>query len=191
MKPYLQAIATIIALVNPAVCVAIFLKSVGHLPTRAKVVQALKAVGAVFVILLVAARFGTAILNLFGVSLSAFSCAGGGILVWIGINMFATPHRPATAQDGPQAQDVTMTPLILFAASPGTITGAITVAAAHAHLAIPLTAIVAITVVCSILLIVLLVAAGVRRHRGREGLLRQMITSYMGLPWAFSLHSTV
>jgi undecaprenyl pyrophosphate phosphatase UppP len=57
--------------------------------------------------------------------------------------------------NSPQAQDPSkddtaerrsFTPLILFAASPGTITGVITLAVAHAKLALPVTALVAVVV---------------------------------------------
>ena len=49
---------------------------------------------------------------------------------------------PAGAAQGATAS---LTPLILFAVSPGTITGVITLSLAHAKSGIPITALVAVT----------------------------------------------
>jgi MarC family integral membrane protein len=63
------------------------------------------------------------VLNLFGVSLDAFMVAGGGVLAWLGFAMLrGLPPGSAPAAAVPHANP-SLTPLILFAASPGTITG--------------------------------------------------------------------
>jgi hypothetical protein len=63
---------------------------------------------------------------------------------------------------------------------PGTITGVITVAVAHAKLHLPVTALVAVGVATVVLWIVMvLVARGGTRARG--GLLRDTATPFMGL----------
>jgi multiple antibiotic resistance protein len=80
----------------------------------------------------------------------------------------------------PQAQDAakdranetrSLTPLILFAASPGTITGVITLAVAHAKLRLPVTALVAIAVAAVAMWIVMVFAAREGTHP-RGGFLR-------------------
>jgi len=81
MKEHIQAIVTILALVNPVMCMAIFSKCVENVSKGEKEKGALKAVGAIGMVLLVAAIARTAILGVFGISLGAFACAGGGILV--------------------------------------------------------------------------------------------------------------
>ena len=95
--------------------------------TRAtRLADATKAALAVLVILVIAALAGARVLQVFGVSLDAFSIAGGGVLTWIGFSMLRG--------NSPQAQDPSknsaaetrsLGPVILFAASPGTITGII------------------------------------------------------------------
>ena len=73
-----------------------------------------------------------------------------------------------------------LSPLILFAASPGTITGVITVAAAHSKLGFPFTAVVAIAVVLGLTWALLILTARMK-NAGQGGIARDMITRYMGL----------
>ena len=71
--------------------------------------------------------------------------------------------------------------MILFAASPGTITEVITLAVAHAKLALPVTALVAVAVAVAVMWVVMvLVAHGGSRASG-GGLLHDMVTRFMGL----------
>jgi multiple antibiotic resistance protein len=69
-------------------------------------------------------------------------------LSWIGFNMMRgrSPQPPQRFRDGARERP-SLTPLILFAASPGTITGVITLAVAHAKLLLlPVTVLVAVAV---------------------------------------------
>jgi multiple antibiotic resistance protein len=126
--------------------------------------DATKAALAVLVILVVAALVGARVLQVFGVSLDAFSVAGGGVLAWIGFTMLRADSAP----------------LILFAASPGTITGVITLAVTHAKLQLPVTALVAVAVATVVMWIVMvLMARGGARAPG--GFLRDTATQLMGL----------
>jgi MarC family membrane protein len=181
VKNDLQAIATIFSLVNPGVCAAIFMQVEKGRPQKARALDATRAILAVLFILAVAAFFGTRILDVFGVSLDAFSVAGGGVLTWIGISML-TGHATPTTPDQNQASaaEPSLAPLILFAASPGTITGVITIAASHSKLALPVTAIAAIVIVLALTWLLLLATARMR-DTGEGGLGREMITRYMGL----------
>src|SRR5262249_62040320 len=98
----------------------------------------------VLVILAVAALAGARVLQFFGVSLDAFSIAGGGVLTWIGFSMLrgnSTQTQDPSKDRG--AETRSLAPVTLFAASPGTITGVITLAVAHTKLALPVTALVA------------------------------------------------
>jgi multiple antibiotic resistance protein len=91
--------------------------------------------------------------------------------------------NPAPAQDPAKEgadEQRSITPLILFAASPGTITGVITLAVAHAKPLLPVTALVAIAVTTAVMWIVMvLMARGGTRAQG--GLLRDTATRFMGL----------
>jgi multiple antibiotic resistance protein len=71
--------------------------------------------------------------------------------------------------------------LILFAASPGTITGVITIAAAHSRLRLPTTALVAVATATAVTWLVMLLAARLAGKRQGGGFLRDTITRLMGL----------
>ena len=101
VQEHLQAIVTVLALVNPVMCGAIFAQLEGERPRNVLLVDAAKAALAVLVILLLAALLGTRILHVFGVSLDAFSVAGGGVLSWIGFTMLrgsSTDNKSAPAR---------------------------------------------------------------------------------------------
>ena len=76
--------------------------------------DATKAALAVLVILVVAALAGARVLQVFGISLDAFSIAGGGVLIWIGFSMLSgiSLQAQGSSKDG-AAQKRSLTPLIL------------------------------------------------------------------------------
>ena len=181
MEQQLQAFATVLSLVNPVICGALFARIDAGPARGAGRADATKAAAAVLVILVVAALVGARVLQVFGVSLDAFAVAGGGVLSWIGFAMLRA--NPAPARDPlKEGADETrsITPLILFAASPGTITGVITLAVAHAKLQLPVTALVAVAVATVVMWVVMvLVARGGTRAPG--GLVRDTATRFMEL----------
>jgi multiple antibiotic resistance protein len=182
MKEHIQAVVTILALVNPVMCAEIFSNCVGNIPRQAKAKEALKVVSTVGIILLIAAIAGTSILKAFGVSLDAFSCAGGGILVWIGASMLRLAQdKPRTGSTGPTVSSTSLTPLILFAASPGTITGVITVAASHEKRFLPITAIVGVVTTLVVLALFLFISIRISKGQRKPTMAKKMITSYMGV----------
>jgi small neutral amino acid transporter SnatA (MarC family) len=132
MEQLLQAMVTVLALVSPLICGAMFAQIEAGQASATRLADATKAALAVLVILVVAALVGARLLQVFGVSLEAFSIAGGGVLTWIGFSMLR--GNSPQAQDAPKEradERRSLTPVILFAASPGTITGVITLAVAH------------------------------------------------------------
>lgn len=181
MEQHLQAIATVLSLVNPMICGAMFARIESGQARAARLADATKAALAVLVILVVAALVGARVLDIFGVSLDAFSVAGGGVLSWIGFTMLRANSAPAQESSKECADEKrSITPLILFAASPGTITGVITLAVAHAKTQLPLTALVAVAVATAIMWIVMvLMPHGGPRAPG--GFLRDTATKFMGL----------
>jgi len=122
----------------------------------------------------------TRVLDLFGVSLDAFMVAGGGVLAWMGFSMLS---GKTTASGGTTPTDSrpSLTPLILFAASPGTITGVITISAAHTRLQLPTTALVAVLVATVATWLVMLLAARLPGKRESGGFVRDTISRLMGL----------
>ena len=130
MQEQLQAIVTVLSLVNPLVCGAMFARVEAERSTLERRVDATKVALAIVIILTAAALIGTRLLHLFGVSLDAFMVAGGGVLAWMGFSMLSG-QASSSSSNAPSAQGASLTPLILFAASPGTITGVPDCASSH------------------------------------------------------------
>ena len=123
MEQHLQAIVTVLSLLNPLICGVMFAQIEAGQTRAIRITDATKAALAVLVILLVAALAGARVLKTFGISLDAFSIAGGGVLTWIGFSMLRGNSAQANAPSkNGAAGKRSLTPLILFAASPGTIT---------------------------------------------------------------------
>ena len=178
---HLQAVITLLALVNPVMCSAIFGKIAAGQSQRAQLRLATQAAATVLVILLLAALFGAKVLSIFGVSLDAFSVAGGGVLAWIGISMLDTKPTPAAAKHADPAGDTSLTPLIMFAASPGTITGVITLAVTHSQMAIPISALLAVAVAVLVMWTVLLLSIFLGRKSTGSSFVHDTVTRFMGL----------
>ena len=182
VQQHLQAVVTVLSLVNPLMCGALFAQIEGGQSRNTQLADAAKAVLAVLVILVLAALFGTRVLHLFGVSLDAFSVAGGGVLSWIGFSMLSgnpTLDKPSSTDGATDKRS--LTPLILFAASPGTMTGVITLAVAHGPLGFPVTALVAIAVAVLVMGMVLLLVARRGSPSNGGGFVRDTATRFMGL----------
>ncbi len=178
MKDQIQAIVTVLSLVNPVICGMMFLAVENGRSGVQQLADATKAIVAIVVILVGMALVGTRLLHLFGVSLDAFMVAGGGVLAWMGFSMLKGQAGPT----GPASQsERSLTPLILFAASPGTITGVITIAAAHTGLGFPVSALVAIAVATLVTWLVMLLIARFAGQQARPGFLRDTLTRLMGL----------
>ena len=111
MEDQLQAIITVLSLVNPAICGAMFAQIEENRSRGQRVTDATKAVLATTVILTVSALIGTQLLNLFGVSLDAFMVAGGGVLAWMGFSMLSGQVTSSTSVNAPSNADASLTPL--------------------------------------------------------------------------------
>ncbi len=123
-------------------------------------------------------------MTVFGLSLVAFWVAGGGVLVWIGGAMRTgrgAGPKPVGEAGNADGSAPSLVPLVLFAASPGTITGVITVSASHSKLDIPFTALVAICAVLAVTWIVLVLTTQMGGSDKGGGLVRDMMTRYMEL----------
>ena len=176
MHEQLQAIITVLSLINPAICAAMFARAVAGRSLGEKMTDAAKAGAAVFVILTLAALLGMQLLHLFGVSLDAFMVAGGGVLAWMGFSMLSGQPAAANAKS-----TQSLTPLILFAASPGTITGVIALSVAHTRTKLPVTSLVAIAVATGTTWLAMVLVARFGGKPGGGGFLRDTLTRFMGL----------
>jgi multiple antibiotic resistance protein len=180
MKQHLQAIVTVLSLVNPLICGAMFARIEVGQDRTTQLADATKVALAVLLILMLAALTGARVLQIFAISLQAFSVAGGGVLVWIGSSMLRgnTVQEPTSRDGAPETRS--LTPVILFAASPGTITGVITLAVAHNKLELPITALVAVMVAVAVLWILMwLMSRG--GSRAKRGFFGDTATRFMGL----------
>jgi multiple antibiotic resistance protein len=176
MNEQLQAIVTMLSLVNPAICAAMFTRATADRSPKEKMADATRAAIAILFILSAAALVGMRLLHLFGVSLDAFMVAGGGVLAWMGFSMLSRPRAPPDPKTGPS-----LTPLILFAASPGSITGVITLSAAHTRLDFPLTSLVAVATATACTWLVLILAARFRKEKAGPSFIQDTTTRFMGL----------
>ena len=181
MREHLQAIVTVLSLVNPVVCGAMFARIEANCVRGKQMADATNVSLAILVILALAALVGTRLLDLFGVSLDAFMVAGGGVLAWMGFSMLSGQGSSARPPAAPANSGASLTPLILFAASPGTITGVITLSAAHSRLGFPVTALVAVAIASIVTWLVMLLVARAAGKEGEGGFARDMIARFMGL----------
>jgi multiple antibiotic resistance protein len=176
MKEYFQAAVTVFAVVNPLVSAVILLRIVSGQPTRRQVREATRAVLAVAAILVTAAFLGRLVLNIFGISMSTFRIVGGVIIAYLGFQMLS---GRSSDSDGQRSADSGLTPLVMFAASPGTIATVVTLSAVHSPEGLPLTALVAVAIVMAvtwIIMIAMIVASG-HIHVGGQ----QFVSRFMGL----------
>jgi len=124
---------------------------------------------------------GLKVLSVFGISLDVFRIVGGTIIAYMGFDMLR--GRQTVGQESPTSDDHaapnSFTPLIMFAAGPGTITTVVTMAAVHTPDELPITAIVAAIVGASVTLAVLLLATEIGPHLGRGT--QAVVTRFMGL----------
>jgi len=184
MSDILQAMATVFSLINPVMCVAMFMAAEKGRDRSTRIREATMAMLAILVILLVAAFLGARLLSIFGISLAAFSVAGGLVLAMIGLNMLrgGGSETGAPAQASPQEESrSSLASLILFAASPGTIVGVITISSTHSGHDTPVTAVIAVVVVLAVTWIALILASSKGGGAKSDGLKQRMVTSYMGL----------
>jgi multiple antibiotic resistance protein len=123
LQEHIQAIVTLLSLVNPIICAMMFGQAETGRSRSAQLIDATKAALVVTLILLFFALLGTQLLHQFGVSLDAFMVAGGGVLAWMGFGILSGQQAAPASPAADSNTDTSLTPLILFAASPGTITG--------------------------------------------------------------------
>lgn len=181
MHEYVQAVMTILSLVNPVICASIFMGLEGDDLSQSGLKDASKAALAILVILTATALIGVRVLGVFGISLNAFQVTGGIVLVWMGFSMLrgSTHHKREHQPAGERASR--LSPLILFAASPGTITGVITIAASHSGVKLPVTALVGVALAVGVAWILMQTAARSGSKLKSGGLFHDVSTRFMGL----------
>ena len=176
-----QAIVTVLAVINPVVCGSIFLTLTAKQTLAQRQRAAVKAALSILTILVASALVGLKVLGIFGISLDVFRVVGGMIIAYMGFDMLSGRHTVAQAPPSEGDVDVggSLAPLIMFAAGPGTITAVVTLAAVHTPDSLPLAAIAAAVIGAGVTFAVLLLAIQLGSHLGKSTQI--IVTRFMGL----------
>src|SRR5271169_3703551 len=176
-----QAIVTVLAVINPVVCGSIFLTLTQTLEPRQKWRAAVKVALSILVILVVSALAGLKVLSIFGISLDVFRIVGGMIIAYMGFDMLSGRNMVGQAPPSEGVVDARglLAPLIMFAAGPGTITAVVTLAAVHTPDSLPTTALTAAAVGAAVTFGALLLAIHAGSHLGQNT--QAIVTRFMGL----------
>jgi multiple antibiotic resistance protein len=176
-----QAIVTVLAVINPVVCGSIFLTLTPTMGLAQRRWTAVKVAISILVILVTSALIGLKVLSIFGISLDVFRIVGGLIIAYMGFDMLSGRHTVGQAPPSDDEADGlnSLSPLIMFAAGPGTITAVVTLAAVHTPEGLPVTAIAAAAVGAGVTLAALLLAVQAGSRLGRST--QAMVTRFMGL----------
>jgi multiple antibiotic resistance protein len=125
---FLGALASLLAIVNPAIAIPIFVALSANLKPIERARQALRVAINVAIILLAVLLFGSLILKVFGISLGAVRVAGGLVIAFLGFRMLfparAHDHDPKSHSLEPaeDESDYTFVPLALpTLAGPGSM----------------------------------------------------------------------
>ncbi len=177
----LQAVVTVLAVINPVVCGSIFLALTRTLEPPQKRRAAVKVALSILVILAASALVGLKVLSAFGISLDVFRIVGGMIIAYMGFDMLSGRNivGQSPPADGEAGAGSSLAPLIMFAAGPGTITAVVTLAAVHTRDGLPLTALAAAAVGTAVTFGVLLLAIRTGSRVGQSA--QAMVTRFMGL----------
>lgn len=177
----LQAIVTVLAVINPVVCGSLFLTLTPTLTAPQRRREAAKVAVNILVVLTGSALVGLKVLSIFGISLDVFKVVGGMIIAYMGFDMLRGSHTVAQGppENGNATVQGSLAPLLMFAAGPGTITAVVTLAAVHTPDGLPMTAIIAAVVGTGATFVALILAVrlGPRLGRGTQA----TITRFMGL----------
>jgi multiple antibiotic resistance protein len=177
----LQAIVTVLAIINPVVCGSIFLTLTPKVASAQRRWASVKVAFSILVILVTSALIGLKVLSIFSISLDVFRIVGGMIIAYMGFDMLRGSNsvgQTPPGNDGVSMQK-SLAPLIMFAAGPGTITAVVTLAAVHTPDGFPVTAIVAAVIGTAVTFAALLLAIQVGSRLGRGT--QAIVTRFMGL----------
>lgn len=123
---YTKFLVSLLAIVDPLGAVPVFIALTAHQNIEQRHKTARLTVVSVFTVLMIALLFGEWILWAFGISIDAFRCAGGIVLLLMGLTMLRS--RVHTQEDLEAAQDETiaLVPLTMpLLAGPGAMSSVI------------------------------------------------------------------
>jgi multiple antibiotic resistance protein len=143
----LQAVVTVVAIMNPFGTAPIFQNMVSPLPRPAQRRAALSACVFMLLVLVATAFVGRHLLTLFGITIDAFRAAGGVIVGLTGLDMLrgVSSQRHEQLADEESIREQVLVPFAMpIVAGPGTITAVIALSTVPPPDVIPWTALLAI-----------------------------------------------
>lgn len=177
IQQYMRVLVTLLAVINPMICGVMLLQIDRARSIRRRVSDATKAALSIFAILIITSLLGRHILGLFAISIDTFKIVGGVIIAFIGFGMF---DGKSMVPEGNGNERRTMPELVMFAASPGTLSTTITLSVVHDFEEFSLIALAGIT---GAVFITWLVMIGISLAAGHfeNKWVQQMLTRFMGL----------
>jgi multiple antibiotic resistance protein len=133
MEDLNRSVVTLLALINPVICAVMLLERTPGVPHRRRLLLIGNVVLRTGLILVVSAAIGPQLLKRLGISLDVFQIVGGVVITSIGYSMFAPSPAPAAAreQQSGSPESASLDPIVLFAASPGTISTVLALSVMH------------------------------------------------------------
>jgi multiple antibiotic resistance protein len=137
--------------------------------------------GRTALILVISAAIGPTLLQRLGISLDVFQIVGGVVIAGIGYGMFASGPTPAETAPQTEAarEPASLDAIVLFAASPGTISSVLALAVMHGPGRGLLTCIAAVLIALAITALVM--ALMVLRPGSPAGRNSSLISRFLGL----------
>lgn len=182
LDQYIQAIVALLAIANPLAAVPVFLEAVDGTDKKQRRKPAFLAAVSVFAILLVAAIAGNWVLDIFDVSIAAFRCGGGLVILLMGLTMLQ--GRTSRVQKESLTHNDRLTKIFVplampLIAGPGAITTVITIALAEPYWKNLSVALTAIVVLASVLWLMLILSQRVHELLGPLG--QKILLRFFGL----------
>jgi len=130
-----------LAVINPFISGVILLEVTKKVNQKLKIKYAIKGSLQILGILIVVAFMGRRILDTFGIATETFQIVGGIVIAYIGFTMLnGTIGKTETSSN---EKEISLMPLVMFSASPGTIAALITISVSTSENAIPIIALIA------------------------------------------------
>lgn len=166
----LVALSAVFFVIDPLACVPLFLTVTSGQATDARRQVARRAAFAAWCLLCLFALAGGLIFQAFGISLGAFKCAGGLMLLLMAVDMMRAQPSPTRTtieeqQESREREDVAVFPLATpMLAGPGAIATVMVLMSRAAGRVLPIVAVVlAITVTCTAAWLLMRSAAAAER----------------------------
>ena len=181
MEDLNRSVVTLLALINPVICGVMLLQRTPGASHRQRLVLTGNVLLRTAAILLISAAIGPQLLQRLGISLDVFQIVGGVVITTIGYGMFAPGPAPAATveQEGSSGEVSSLDPIVLFAASPGTISTVLTLSVMHGPDQGLLASIAAVLIALAITALVM--AVMVLRPGSSAGRNSSLISRFLGL----------